>query len=88
MPIIGWHWSAKPMLLLCYICIFINHGTNIYHNFVATPAFLPALANLYGDKSTMMLLSGGGGKKAKKIGGTSTSKVDLTCGGGKVSVFY
>ena len=35
-----------------------------------------------------MLLSGGGGKKARKIGSTSTSKVDLTCGGGKVIVFY
>ena len=54
------------------------------YNCVATPTFLPALANLHGDKSTVMLLSGGGGKKAKKSGTMSSSKVDSTHGGEKV----
>ena len=49
-----------------------------------TPTFLPALANLYGDKSAIMVLSGSGGKKGKKSGSTSASKVDITHGGEKV----
>ena len=55
--------------------------------FVATPTFLPALANLYGDKSTMMLLSSGGVRKTKKSGSISTSKVDSTHGEEKVCIY-
>ena len=75
------------LVIYTYVDVPAVYAIQLIVNFlltVATPTFLPALTNLYGDKSAMVLLSGGGGKKGKKSGSISTSKIDSTHFGEKV----